>query len=91
MKEPEVARAVNAVISNTSELGLAVDDALTLHNSNKLALRLLPCDTFARVAHGGYEVAQREVELARKLSVPGALWLLLSREWTRASTGATGS
>jgi len=27
---------------------LTVDEAVVLHNSNKLALRLMPCDVFAR-------------------------------------------
>jgi hypothetical protein len=48
-------------------LDLPVDDATVLHNSNKLALRLTPCDVLARVAHVGQEVAQFEVELAQQL------------------------
>jgi len=39
-----------------------------IHNSNKLALRLRPCDVFARVALVGHEVAALEVELARRLA-----------------------
>ena len=37
-------------MSSASALGLTVDDATALHNSNRLALRLLPCDVLARVA-----------------------------------------
>jgi hypothetical protein len=48
------------------------DDAVVLHNSNKLALRLTPCDVFARVAPVGQEVAQLEVELARRLAEVGS-------------------
>ena len=55
-------------MSTASALDLTVDDATVLHNSNKLALRLLPCDVFARVAHVGQEVAQFEVELALRLA-----------------------
>jgi Ser/Thr protein kinase RdoA (MazF antagonist) len=55
-------------MSTASALDLTVDDAKVLHNSNKLALRLLPCDVFARVAHVGHEVAQLEVELALRLA-----------------------
>ena len=47
---------------------LRVDDAVVIHNSNKLALRLLPCDVFARVALIGQEVAALEVELALRLA-----------------------
>jgi hypothetical protein len=51
-----------------SELDLAVADARVLHNSNKLALRLLPCDVFARVAFAGLEEFQAEVEIGRRLA-----------------------
>src|SRR5687768_15129415 len=55
-------------MSTAAALDLTVDDAKVLHNSNKLALRLLPCDVFARVAHVGHEVAQLEVDLALRLA-----------------------
>ena len=55
-------------MSIASGLDLPVDDAVVLHNSNKLALRLLPCDVLARVAHVGQEAAQFEVELARRFA-----------------------
>ena len=62
MEASEVSRAVAAATSIAEGLDLPVDDASVLHNSNKLALRLLPCDVFARVAHAGHELAQFEVE-----------------------------
>jgi hypothetical protein len=68
MEVPDVRRAVAAATSIASGLALAVDDALVLHNSNKLALRLLPCDVFARVAHAGHHIASFEVELAKRLA-----------------------
>jgi hypothetical protein len=68
MQSSDVSRAVAAAVSIASALDLTVDDATVLHNSNKLALRLLPCDVFARVAHVGQEVAQFEVELALRLA-----------------------
>ena len=37
-------------------------------NSNKLTLRLLPCDVLARVAPGAHQVAQLEIELAQRLT-----------------------
>ena len=68
MKASEVQRAVAAAVSIAAALDLTVDDAIVLHNSNKLALRVLPCDVFARVAYVGREVAQFEVELAQRLA-----------------------
>ena len=61
-----------AARSTASALDQTVDDAEVLRNSNKLALRLLPCDVVARVAHVGQEVAQLEVELARRLTEAGS-------------------
>ncbi len=55
-------------MSIASTLGLTVDDAIVVHSSNKLAVRLVPCDVFARIAHAGREVAQLEVELALRLA-----------------------
>jgi hypothetical protein len=71
MQASEVSRAVAAARSIASGLGLAAGDAIVLSNSNKLALRLLPCDVLARVAYVGQEVAQFEVELAQRLAVTG--------------------
>ena len=61
-----------AATSIAASLGLAVDDAIVLQNSNKLALRLLPCDVFARVAPVEDQVAQFEIELARRLAGSGS-------------------
>jgi hypothetical protein len=63
-----VSRAVAAATALAGELHLRVDDAVVIHNSNKLALRLLPCGVFARVALVGQEVAALEVELALRLA-----------------------
>lgn len=68
MRAPELQRAVAAAISTAKALGLQADEAVVLHNSNKLALRLLPCDAFARVAPKAGQVAAFEVELARRLA-----------------------
>lgn len=68
MQAPEVQRAVAAAISIAKTLGLQVDDAIVLQNSNKLALRLLPCDALARVAPLAHQVAQFEIELAGRLA-----------------------
>lgn len=53
-------------------LDLRVNDVVVIHNSNKLALRLLPCDVFARVALVGQEVSALEVELAQRLAAIGS-------------------
>ena len=72
MEMSHVARAKAAASSIAASLGLPADDAIVLHNSNKLALRLMPCDVFARVAPVGQEVAQFEVELAQRLAEVGS-------------------
>lgn len=64
----DVTRAIAAATSVAASLDLPADDATVLHNSNKLALRLTPCDVFARVAHVGQEVARFEVDLAQRLT-----------------------
>jgi len=68
MRASDVRRAVAAAMSTASALDLAVDDAIVVHNSNKLTVRLLPCDVLARVAPVAHQVAQFEVELAELLA-----------------------
>src|SRR5690242_12748401 len=72
MQPSDVSRAVAAATSITSALGLTVDDAVVLCDSNKLAVRLLPCDVLARVAHAAHQVAQFEVDLAQQLAKTGS-------------------
>jgi aminoglycoside phosphotransferase (APT) family kinase protein len=64
----EVARAVAAATSTGIELDLTVDDAIVLHDSNRLVLRLMPCDIVARIAPFAHAGAQLEVELAQRLA-----------------------
>ncbi|MEU0966201.1 aminoglycoside phosphotransferase family protein [Streptomyces sp. NPDC005917] len=71
MQASEVPRAVAAARSIASSLGLTVDDAIVLHDSNKLTLRLLPSDVLARVAPVAHQVAQFEVKLAQRLAGSG--------------------
>lgn len=68
MKASEVKRAVAATTELASTIGLVVSDARIVCNSNKLALRLLPCDVFARVAFVGHEEFASEIEVARLLA-----------------------
>ena len=68
MHASDVPRAVGAGVSTAAALDLRVDDAVVLHNSNKLTLRLLPCDVLARVAPVAHQAAQFEIELAQRLA-----------------------
>src|SRR5260370_4087948 len=60
--------AVGAAMSSASALGLRVEDAVVLHASNKVAVRLLRCNVLARVADVAHQVADFEVELAQRLA-----------------------
>lgn len=68
MKGSDIQRALRAAVSTATALHLRVDDWVVLHDSNKLTLRLLPCDVVARVAPVAHQVAQLEIELARRLA-----------------------
>src|SRR6266498_2638791 len=68
MQVSEVPGAVAAGMSTASMLDLTADDAIVLHDSNRLVLRLLPCDIVARVAHIAHQAGAFEVELARRLA-----------------------
>ena len=72
MLATEVERAITATTALSSELGLVVSEARIVGNSNKLGLRLLPCDVFARVAFSGQEVFQFEIEIVRRLTEIGS-------------------
>ncbi|WP_367128043.1 phosphotransferase [Saccharothrix sp. HUAS TT1] len=67
-----MSRARAAAVALAGELGLRVDEAVVLQDSNLLALRLAPCGVFARVARAGREVAAFEVELAGRLAAAGS-------------------
>src|SRR5262245_3466749 len=61
--------AIAAATGAAKMLGLKVDDAIVLHDSNKLTVRLLPCDAVARVAEEpGRRWAEFEVRLAQRLA-----------------------
>jgi Ser/Thr protein kinase RdoA (MazF antagonist) len=67
----DVTRAIAAATSIAASLDLPADDATVLFSSDKLTLRLLPCDVLARVAPVARQVAQFEVELAQHLAECG--------------------
>ena len=69
MQAAEARRAVAAAMSTASALDLAVDDAVVLNDSNRLVVRLMPCDVVARVTPMTHHAsAEREVELVRRLA-----------------------
>jgi hypothetical protein len=68
MQPSELQRALAVAMSTAAALGLAVEDVIVLHDSNKLTVRLLPCDALARVAPAAHQVAQFEVDLAQRLA-----------------------
>lgn len=63
-----VSRAMAAATSLAGALGLEVNAAVVIHNSNKLALPLLPCDVFARIALVGQEAGALEVGVVQALA-----------------------
>jgi Ser/Thr protein kinase RdoA (MazF antagonist) len=68
MKSSDIPRAVAAAKSTASSLGLRADDAVVLQESNRIAVRLLPCDVLARVAYVAHQAsAAFEVAVVRRL------------------------
>lgn len=58
-----------AAISTAASLDLAVDDAVVLSDSNRVVVRLTPCDVIARVTPmTHFASAEREVEVVRQLA-----------------------
>jgi hypothetical protein len=69
MRASEVPRAVAAGMACAAALDLRVEDAVVVHNSNRMALRLLPCEVLARVAPAEAQAATEfELLLARRLA-----------------------
>jgi hypothetical protein len=73
MEPSQVRRAVAAARSVAGEIGLPVDDAVVIHNSDRIVVRLLPGDVLARVAPHAWEAGlQFEAEVARRLAEIGS-------------------
>jgi hypothetical protein len=69
MQASELSRAVAAARSTASALDLTVEDAIVLQDSNRLVVRLTPCDVAVRVAPVEHRAsAEFEVELALRLA-----------------------
>lgn len=76
MNPSQRSEAVAVTVTIATEVGLAADDAIVLHDSNRLAVRLSPADVLARVATPGadeYDVAAFEVKVAHQLARPGSV------------------
>ncbi|MFJ2259708.1 phosphotransferase [Streptomyces sp. NPDC087844] len=68
MEPIELRRAITAGRATASGLGLRVDEVIVVHNSDRVALRLLPCDVLARVAPLGHLAdSEFEVQVAHRL------------------------
>jgi hypothetical protein len=91
MQAGEVRRAVAAALSTALSHDLTVDDPIVLSNSNKLTLRLLPCDVLARVGPARVKSDTSRSILRNGSRNPGVLWLLLSLEWSHASMSVMAS
>jgi hypothetical protein len=63
MEPSELQRAVEAGRSEACAQGLRVDDAAVVHNSNRIAVHLTPCDVLARVAPLAYQTADDDLEV----------------------------
>ncbi|GAB3646745.1 phosphotransferase [Streptomyces sparsus] len=69
MEPIELRRAVEAGRATASELGLEVDEVHVIHDSDRVALRLTPCDVLVRVAPSEHLAdSEFEVEVARRLA-----------------------
>ena len=74
MDPSQAQAAVEAAKSVASALGLRAEDAIVLHNSNRIAVRFLPCDVLARVGPARTHGADFgfELEVSRRLAASGA-------------------
>ncbi|MFJ8787962.1 phosphotransferase family protein [Streptomyces sp. NPDC102462] len=73
MEAGELRRAIEAGRAAASESGLQINDVVVIHNSDRVALRLVPCDVLARVAPSGYLAdSEFEVEVAHRLAAVDA-------------------
>lgn len=69
MESSQVRRAVEAARLTACELGLQVNDAVVIYNSDRIAVRLIPCDVPARIAPQAWEDGlQFEAAVARSLA-----------------------
>jgi hypothetical protein len=73
MEPSQLRRAVEAGRAAATDLGLQVDDAVVIHDSDRVALRLVPCGVLARVAPAEHLAeSEFETEVAHRLADAGA-------------------
>ncbi|MVA76469.1 phosphotransferase [Auraticoccus sp. F435] len=72
MHASQVPRAVAAARSAAAAVGLVADESVVLQDSNRMTLRLLPCDVVARVAPVTQQNADFEVDVVHQLDRAGA-------------------
>ncbi len=73
MDPGEIQRAVAAARATASSLQLRVEDAVVVHNSNRIVVRLRPCNVLARIAALAPQIDNAlEVEVARRLAETGS-------------------
>jgi len=63
MEAPELQQAVAAGVAVASELGLNAHNGVLVHNSNRIAVRLTPCDVLARVAPLARQAIDNDLEV----------------------------
>ncbi len=69
MEPSHVRRAVEAARATACELSLHVNDAVVMHNSDRIVVRLIPCNVLARIAPQAREDGLHfEAEVARRLA-----------------------
>lgn len=70
MERTQTQLAIAAALASAVSQGLDATDAVVLNDSNRLVLRLMPCDVVARVASLAHHTgsAELEVEVARRLA-----------------------
>ncbi|MFC7386487.1 phosphotransferase family protein [Sphaerisporangium rhizosphaerae] len=69
MEASQTRRAVQTARATASSLGLQAEDAVVVSDSDRIAVRLLPCDVLVRVAPAAHRAASEfEVEVARRLT-----------------------
>lgn len=69
MEPSQVRRAVEAASFVARKLDLQVNDAVVIHNSDRIAVRLIPCDVLARIGPQAWEENFRfEAEVAHRLT-----------------------
>jgi hypothetical protein len=69
----EEARGIRAAIAVASSLGLEAAEAVVLSSSNRMAVRLLPCDILARIGPAPRRPTDElELDVARRLALSGS-------------------